>query len=193
MLKKEGLNNMAKPLEFIQPKNKNAKQVDWKISERTRALVSYYAEYSEYTEEEVVDTFLQLNLIKDEQFIEWIKSKRHNKRMLKAIGIDDVQYNDCTNPFCESFGLPQERFTTVKNKPYRYKLHGSKKGTKSIFFNSIPIPTKIPKTSLGCSTYTLSNWSVAEEIKRLIELQTVEEIYGKIENSPLLRGNYPTR
>lgn len=89
MLKKEGLNRMAKPLEFIQPKNKYAKQVDWKISERTRALVTYYAEYSEYTEEEVVDKFLQLNLIKDEQFIEWIKSKRHNKRMLKAIGIDE--------------------------------------------------------------------------------------------------------
>lgn len=89
----------------------------------------------------------------------------------------DVQYNQCTNPFCESFGLPQERFTTVKNKPYRYKLHGSKKRrTKSIFCNPIPIPTKIPKTSLGCSTYTLSNWSIAEEIKRLIELQTVEEI-----------------
>jgi hypothetical protein len=76
-------------LEFISPKNKNAKEVNWKISERTRAMVSYYAEYSEYSEEEVVDKFLQRNLIKDEQFIEWIKSKRNNKRMLKAIGIEE--------------------------------------------------------------------------------------------------------
>ncbi len=80
---------MAKPLEFIQPKNKNAKKVDWNISERTRALVSYYAEYSEYSEEEVVDEFLLRNLIKDEHFIEWIKSKRNNKRMLKSIGIEE--------------------------------------------------------------------------------------------------------
>jgi hypothetical protein len=80
---------MPKPLEFIQPKNKNAKKVDWNISERTRALVSCYAEYSEYTDEEVVDEFLQRNLIKDDHFIEWIKSKRNNKRMLKSIGIDD--------------------------------------------------------------------------------------------------------
>lgn len=80
---------MVKPLEFIQPKNKNAKKVDWNISERTRALVSYYAEYSEYSEEEVVDEFLLRNLIKDEHFIEWIKSKRNNKRMLKSIGIDE--------------------------------------------------------------------------------------------------------
>lgn len=58
-----GLNYMTKPLEFIKPKNKNAKEVNWKISERTRAIVSYYAEYCEYTEEEVVDEFLQRNLL----------------------------------------------------------------------------------------------------------------------------------
>jgi hypothetical protein len=80
---------MPKPLEFIQPKNKNAKKVDWNISEQTRALVSYYAEYSEYSEEEVVDEFLQRNLKKDEHFIKWINSRRNNKRMLKAIGIDE--------------------------------------------------------------------------------------------------------
>lgn len=67
---KRGLSRMSKSLEFIKPKNKNAKKVNWNISERTRAMVSYYAEYSEYSEEEVVDEFLQLNLIKDEQFME---------------------------------------------------------------------------------------------------------------------------
>lgn len=80
---------MSEPLEFIQPKNKNAKGVDWKISERTRSLVAYYAEYSEYSEEEVVDEFLQRNLIKDVQFIEWIESRRNNKRMLKTIGLEE--------------------------------------------------------------------------------------------------------
>ncbi|MEC0668449.1 hypothetical protein P8864_21650 [Priestia flexa] len=80
---------MTKPLEFIKPKNKNAKEVNWKISERTRAIVSHYAEYCEYSEEEVVDEFLQRNLLKDDQFIEWIKSLRNNKRMLKAIGMEE--------------------------------------------------------------------------------------------------------
>jgi hypothetical protein len=83
-----GLSYVTKPLEFIKPKNKNAKEVNWKISERTRAIVSYYAEYCEYTEEEVVDEFLQRNLLKDDQFIEWVKSLRNNKRMLKTIGIE---------------------------------------------------------------------------------------------------------
>lgn len=80
---------LTKPLEFIKPKNKNAKEVNWKISERTRAMVAYYAEYCEYTEEELVDEFLQRNLIKDDQFIEWIKSLRNNKRMMKAIGLEE--------------------------------------------------------------------------------------------------------
>ena len=80
---------MTEPLEFIKPKNKNAKVVNWKISERTRAIVSYYAEYCEYSTEDVVYEFLQRNLIKDEQFIEWIKSIRSNKRMLKTIGIEE--------------------------------------------------------------------------------------------------------
>ena len=83
------MKEMTEPLEFIKPKNKNAKVVNWKISERTRAIVSYYAEYCEYSTEDVVDEFLQRNLIKDEQFIEWIKSIRSNKRMLKTIGIEE--------------------------------------------------------------------------------------------------------
>lgn len=87
--KKERIAAMSKTLEFIMPKNKNAQQVDWKISERTRAIVSYFAEYSEYSEEEVVDEFLQRNLLKDENFLEWIKARRNNKRMLKSIGIEE--------------------------------------------------------------------------------------------------------
>ena len=89
----------------------------------------------------------------------------------------NVQYNYCSNPFCESFSLPQERFEKAKNKPYRYKLHGSKnRRTKAFLCNELPIVTKIPKAVLACSNVGLSNWAIAEEIKRLVELQTVVEI-----------------
>ncbi len=33
-------------MKFIKPRNINAENVDWLISERARAVVSYYAEYS---------------------------------------------------------------------------------------------------------------------------------------------------
>ncbi|WP_051317086.1 hypothetical protein [Ectobacillus panaciterrae] len=78
---------MSGKLEFIKPKNKQVEPVDWHISERTRAIVRYYAEYCEYSEQEIVDEFLQRNLLKDKQFLEWVQSRRNNKRILKAIGL----------------------------------------------------------------------------------------------------------
>lgn len=129
-------------------------------------------------DDELLDRQLQYPLLSPIKF-----AKRYQDMLFKPNHFSwkgqyyEVQYNHCTNPFCESFGLPQERFTTIKNKPYRYKLTGSKNNrAKKIHCNPIPVPSKLPKTSLGCETYTLSNWSVAEEIKRLVELQTVEEI-----------------
>lgn len=74
----------VKKLKFIEPKNKQAAKVNWKISERTRAIVKYYAEYGESTEEEVVDEFLT-NILLDEKFIKWVESKRYNKRILAQI------------------------------------------------------------------------------------------------------------
>lgn len=79
-------------MKFIKPKNKNAEKVDWELSEQARAIVKYYAEYTEYKEDEVVGTFL-LNILKDEDFIEWIKDKRNNKRIIKQLQIEDKVAN----------------------------------------------------------------------------------------------------
>lgn len=62
----------------------NLEEVDWKISEHSRAIVKYYAEYTEFTESEVVDEFLK-ELLKNDGFIEWVKSKRSNKRMVNQL------------------------------------------------------------------------------------------------------------
>lgn len=69
---------------FIEPKNKQKKQVKWKISDRTRSIVKYYSEYTEFTEEEIVDEFLT-NILLDESFMEWIENKRYNKRIYEQI------------------------------------------------------------------------------------------------------------
>ncbi|WP_243526664.1 hypothetical protein [Bacillus pseudomycoides] len=71
-------------MKFLKPKNKNSEPVGWKISEQTRYIVKYYAEYLEFTEDEVVDEFLK-NIIDDKDFIEWVESKRFNKRILSQI------------------------------------------------------------------------------------------------------------
>nr|WP_221261023.1 hypothetical protein [Anoxybacillus tengchongensis] len=59
------------------------------ISERTQAIVKYYAEYTEYSESEVADKFLQ-NILDDKDFIKWIEQKRNNKRLIKQMEIEDM-------------------------------------------------------------------------------------------------------
>jgi hypothetical protein len=76
-------------LKFIEPRNINAEKVNWLISERARALVTYYAEYTEYAESDVVDRLL-LNILDDENFIEWIQNKRNNKRIIKQLKLDHL-------------------------------------------------------------------------------------------------------
>ncbi|WP_335870876.1 hypothetical protein [Bacillus sp. 2205SS5-2] len=76
-------------MKFIKPKNNNADGVDWLISERVRAIVKTNAEFTEYSENEVVDVFL-LNLLDDKDFIKWIESKRNNRRIIKQLEIEHL-------------------------------------------------------------------------------------------------------
>ncbi|UTI40994.1 hypothetical protein [Niallia sp. RD1] len=76
-------------MKFIKPKNTNADKVDWLISERSQAIVKYYAEYTQYSESEVADKFLQ-NILDDKDFIKWIEQKRNNKRLIKQMEIEDM-------------------------------------------------------------------------------------------------------
>lgn len=76
-------------MQYIKPKNKNVDKVNWLVSERTRMIVKHYAEYTEYDESEIVDRFLR-NILGDEQFIEWIKNKRNNKRIIKELELEEL-------------------------------------------------------------------------------------------------------
>jgi len=69
------------------PKNANKVKVEWRVSEKTKAIVKYYAEYTGYTEDEVVDEFIKVNILNDSNFLKWIYNKRRNKRILSLIGL----------------------------------------------------------------------------------------------------------
>lgn len=79
-----------KKFNYIKPKNLNSEQVNWVISEQTRNIVAAFSEYSEYTESEVVDEFLK-NILTDEEFIDWAMKKRNNKRLLKQLGLEEME------------------------------------------------------------------------------------------------------
>ena len=76
-------------MKFITPKNNKADSVEWLISERVRALVNVYSEYTGYSESEVVDTLL-LNILDDKDFLKWIENKRNNRGIVKQLEIEDL-------------------------------------------------------------------------------------------------------
>ncbi|QST01406.1 insertion element protein (plasmid) [Pontibacillus sp. ALD_SL1] len=103
---------------------------------------------------------------------------RHSELLYQPIrfrlhGIEhQIQYNHCGNPYCLWHGTSQVKFET-KRKSSRYRLTGS--GTeKSIKCNDAPTGYK-GGAVLGCYTNTLSNWSIAEEIERLVRINSVRE------------------
>lgn len=86
-----------------------------------------------------------------------------------------IQKNFCTDPYCKWFNKDQKRFDNIKNKPYRYKLGTNNDNTKFIRCNSDPEGNSDGIT-LNCYNTALSNWSIAEEIKRLSTNDTVKDM-----------------
>ncbi|MBU9674846.1 hypothetical protein KQ939_16770 [Planococcus sp. CP5-4] len=79
-------------MRFIQPKKQNLQKVNWALPDKTIAIVKHYAEYTGYSEEEVLSAFLE-NILDDSQFITYVENKRNNKRILKDLELisDDLQ------------------------------------------------------------------------------------------------------
>jgi len=65
-------------MKFKKPKTEK-KKVSWNISENTLSLLAVYSKYSGYSEEEIVDEFLE-NLTFDDHFIYWMKNQRYSKK-----------------------------------------------------------------------------------------------------------------
>ncbi|MCA0990000.1 hypothetical protein [Pseudalkalibacillus hwajinpoensis] len=87
----------------------------------------------------------------------------------------NIQMNCCISPYCKNFGLSQVNYD-VKGKPRRYRMDGSTSNASSkVLCNPDPIKSNIGVV-LGCSNRSLSNWSVAEEIKRLTDVNSTATI-----------------
>jgi len=84
-----------------------------------------------------------------------------------------VQYNFCNNTFCKWYGQSQHKYENIKSKPSRYKLVSANDSEDStIHCNDITYDTT-SGVVLGNKTSTISNWSISEEIKRLITINSV--------------------
>lgn len=78
----------------------------------------------------------------------------------------EMQYNFCTDPFCNWYGMPQSHF---QGRKHRYRLSDSgpiDSELKSIFCNKNS-EQKHSSLVTKSSSVVLSNWSIAEEVSRL--------------------------
>jgi transposase-like protein len=113
-------------------------------------------------------------------------AKRHRDGLYKGVTIivdgkpHDIQANFCINPFCRWYGLPQQVYPNLSNKPQRYALSGSHP-THSI--KCLDVPVNDPEGITFDNDYTspMSNWSLALEIKRLIDLNTLKPMEEEYE------------
>lgn len=71
-------------MKFIAPKRVLENRTEWRVSSQTKAIVKYYAEYTGYEENHVVNEFLK-NILEDEDFRAWILKRRNNKRIVSSL------------------------------------------------------------------------------------------------------------
>ena len=112
--------------------------------------------------------------------------KKYRSYLFKPVTIElpeedfEIQYNFCNNTFCKWYGQPQYKYANIKNKPSRYKLVHRKTNTEDTLIICNDIPSDVSYGAvIGNHTSTVSNWSVAEEIKRLIEINSIVPIEPK--------------
>ena len=90
-----------------------------------------------------------------------------------------LQLNHCNNPFCRWFGENQSkisRLSTRGRKRYKYRIDGDwekEDRGRMIICNNDP---NVPGAYGNCATRPVSNWSAAEEIKRLVTINTPVDI-----------------
>ncbi|MBT2724766.1 insertion element protein [Bacillus sp. ISL-46] len=80
----------------------------------------------------------------------------------------EIQLNYCSDPFCKNFNQLQINYSVGKAK--RYKFTG-KDDSRAI--NCVPDTTDNGIPTLGSYTKTFSNWSLATEIERLIQINSI--------------------
>lgn len=68
----------------IKPKYADTVKVDWKISKRSRQIISQYAKYTKYEESEIVDKLI-IDILEYKSFVNWLNKRRYNTKIQGVI------------------------------------------------------------------------------------------------------------
>lgn len=108
---------------------------------------------------------------------DFMKKYRHHLYTPATITIDgetkEIQLNHCYNPFCKWYAQPQKKYINLKSNPSRYRIVGTNDGDDARIECHDIEDNSVNGIALNHQSATISNWSVAEEIKRLISINTI--------------------
>lgn len=90
----------------IKPKFDNTVKMEVHIAKKTKEILAQYAKYTKYSESQIID-ILACEIIEDDnEFVEWLKSRRFNKKAYNFIFDDEKEgledYEE-TEEACDDF------------------------------------------------------------------------------------------
>ncbi|PLR94638.1 hypothetical protein CVD19_16870 [Bacillus sp. T33-2] len=72
----------------IKPKYPNAEDVTLRLSFQSRKILEHYSDYTGLTPAQIIEETLP-HLLKDDDFIKFVESKRSNIRLKRELGLSD--------------------------------------------------------------------------------------------------------
>lgn len=88
----------------IRPKFEGRIKTEVNISKRTKEILAQYAKFNKYTEGEIIDKIVSEILQDDEEFVNWLKSRRYSKKIDEIIfqnGEGDSSAYEEVNETCD--------------------------------------------------------------------------------------------
>ncbi|MBU3201864.1 hypothetical protein LL037_11730 [Clostridium estertheticum] len=80
----------------IKPKYVDTIKADWRISKRSKQIINQYSKYTKYDEDEIIDRLIT-DILVDNNFIEWLKNRRYQKKIQGVIFEDnETEIKDIT-------------------------------------------------------------------------------------------------
>jgi hypothetical protein len=80
----------------LKPKYTDSVKVDWKISKKSKDLVTLYSKYSRYDESEIIDKVIY-DLLEDSEFTKWLETRRYQSK-IKNIMASENELLDIRTP-----------------------------------------------------------------------------------------------
>lgn len=134
-----------------------------------------------FSDDDVVQRDKDYPVLPIEQFRKKYRHYAFKPALIEIDGIQhEIQLNFCNDTFCDNYSLKQYKFSSLKGKPSRYQLASMREGNTGLLCNK-HYDLAHPKYPILHYTTLISNWSVAEEIKRILVLETITPNIKKYE------------